>query len=145
MAFYCSRTVYLGDTDAAGVVYFASGMQMCHEAYEESLAKAGISLGEMLIARKIALPIVHGAINFFNPIFCSDKLQIDLVAEQIKDSEFTIAYKIFSASNLEKILVTATTSHVCINPITRKRMELSTEILNWLEVTNTKSQNVENI
>lgn len=135
MTFFYSRTVYLGDTDAAGVVYFASGMQMCHEAYEESLAEAGISLGEMLTARKFALPIVHGEINFFNPIFCSDKLQIHLIAEQIKDSEFAITYKIFSASNLEKILVTATTKHVGINPTTRNRVGLPKAILDWIQVT----------
>ena len=42
------RRIYLGDTDAAGVVYFAKGLEICHEAYEESLAKAGINLNQMI-------------------------------------------------------------------------------------------------
>ena len=46
MTFTYSRQIYLSDTDAAGVVYFAKGLEICHQAYEESLAEAGISLNQ---------------------------------------------------------------------------------------------------
>jgi hypothetical protein len=40
MPFSYVRTVRLADTDAAGVVYFARTLSICHEAYEAALAAA---------------------------------------------------------------------------------------------------------
>ena len=96
MTFDYLRRIYLSDTDAAGVVYFARGLEICHEAYEESLAEAGISIKELIREEKIALPIVHAEIDFLRPIFCGDRIQVSLNASLINDSEFAIAYKIFS-------------------------------------------------
>ena len=135
MAFNYSRRVYLGDTDAAGVVYFARGLEICHEAYEESLAVAEISLQQMLREGKIALPIIHAEIDFFRPLFCGDRLQVNLVANQVNASEFAIAYQIYTANNLDQVLVKAQTRHVCINPQDRIRVDLPLAILNWLKKT----------
>ena len=44
MSFAYSRTIHFADTDAAGVVYFARYLSICHEAYEEALAAAGIDM-----------------------------------------------------------------------------------------------------
>lgn len=131
MTYTHSRTVYLGDTDGAGVVYFARGMQICHEAYEESLAARGISLQEYLTTGKIAIPIVHASIDFFLPIFCGDKLQIQLIAEGLKASEFAIAYKIFTNSCPQKPAIRAQTRHVCIDPQQRNRVSFPKEINEW--------------
>ncbi len=133
MVFNYSRRVYLADTDAAGVVYFARGLEICHEAYEESLTAAGISLQQMLRGQEIALPITHAEIDFFRPLFCGDRLEIELTAKQINLTEFAIAYQIFTADNLAQVLVKAKTSHVCINPQIRSRVDLPVAILNWLE------------
>ena len=37
------RTVRFGDTDAAGVMHFHQLLRWCHEAYEESLERFGVS------------------------------------------------------------------------------------------------------
>ena len=76
MSFQYSRRVYLGDTDAAGVVYFAKGMEICHEAYEESLASSDISLEQMLADKKVALPIVRAEIDFLRPMFSCYRILI---------------------------------------------------------------------
>ena len=133
MLFNYLRRVYLGDTDAAGVVYFAKGMEMCHEAYEESLAAAGVSIEQMLRMGKLALPITHAEINFFRPLKCGDRLNIQLTAKIINSSEFAIAYDISQVGNLTKTLVKATTRHVCINPLARVRTDLPASILSWLD------------
>lgn len=132
MGFTHSRTVYLSDTDAAGVVYFASGMQMCHEAYESSLMAAEISLQQLLVEGKVALPIVHAEIDFLRPLFCGDKLQIHLTVSRLKASEFAIAYKIVALSNSDRVLIKAKTKHVCIDPQTRTRIELPESISQWI-------------
>lgn len=133
MAFSYSRTVYLADTDAAGVVYFASVMNMCHEAYEESLAKAGINLHQFLTNSIVAIPIVHAEVSFFRPMFCGDKLLIQLVSKQINDHEFAIDYQIFSTSSSEKPLAQGKTKHTCINTQTRIRANLPEAIIQWIQ------------
>lgn len=129
MTFSYLKTVYLADTDAAGVVYFARAMEMCHEAYEEWLVSIGIALKQLLLENKIALPIIHGEINFFRPMFCGDKLKITLQPTQIDDTEFAISYQIFQLSAPKKAIVQATTNHVCINPTTRTRIPLPSAII----------------
>ena len=133
MTFKYSRRVYLGDTDAAGVVYFAKGMEICHEAYEESLATSGISLKQMLREREIALPIVHAQIDFLSPLFCGDRITVILTSDRLSSNEFATNYQIFPATNLERVLIKAQTRHVCINPQLRSRIDLPPQILQWLE------------
>jgi 1,4-dihydroxy-2-naphthoyl-CoA hydrolase len=132
MTFSYRRTVYLGDTDAAGVVYFASAMHICHEAYEESLAAREINLQQLIKEDKIAIPIISASINFFRPMFCGDRLQIDLVTTQISEHEFTVGYQIILPLNPEKTLVQATTKHICIDARTRSRILLPKTIMFWL-------------
>ncbi len=135
MAFSHTRQVYLADTDAAGVVYFASVMNMCHEAYEESLAASGISLQQFLKDSQIAIPIVQAEVNFFRPLFCGDKILIELVTKQISDHEFAIDYQVISSTQPPKNIAQGKTKHVCINPQTRKRVELPESICQWLQFT----------
>lgn len=132
MKFNYLRQIYLSDTDAAGVVYFAKGLEICHQAYEESLTHGGISLSQMIQAGKAALPIIHAEIDFLHPLFCGDRIQISLATNLINDCEFAIAYQISPVDNLAKILVKAQTRHVCINPQIRQRINLPAIILEWL-------------
>lgn len=132
MTFNYLRRIYLADTDAAGVVYFAKGLEICHQAYEESLAEAEISLNQTIREQKIALPIVRAEIDFLRPIFLGDEIQINLVTNLVSDSEFAIAYQISPADNLDRVLITAQTKHVCIDPQRRKRIGLPSMMLEWL-------------
>ena len=114
------RRIYLGDTDAAGVVYFSKGLVICHEAYEESLAQAGINLNRMIREGKTALPIVRAEIDFLRPLFCGDMIRVNLTTSLVSNSEFAIAYQISPVDNSEQILIKADTRHVCINPRIRQ-------------------------
>ncbi|MGF1542260.1 MAG: acyl-CoA thioesterase [Pleurocapsa sp.] len=132
MRFTYFRTVYLNDTDAAGVVYFASGMQICHEAYEESLRAADIYLSDIVAKKEIAIPITHAEIDFFRPLFLGDRLKVELVTEQLTTSDFAIAYEIYSAANPDKIAVKARTKHIGIN-LHRKKIPLPEMLLQWID------------
>lgn len=136
MAFQYSRRIYLGDTDAAGVVYFARGLEICHEAYEESLANSGIDLKQMLREKTIALPIVHAEIDFLRPLFCGDRIMVNLSPNLINTSEFIVNYQISNTINPDKTLVQAQTKHVCINPNQRTRINLPPGIHSWLATSN---------
>ncbi|EKQ68976.1 putative thioesterase [Leptolyngbyaceae cyanobacterium JSC-12] len=132
MPFVYSRTVRFQDTDAAGVVYFANVLAMCHEAYEASLVSAGIDLKTFFSGSEIAIPIVHASVDFFKPMVCGDRLEIHLSVTQLKNSEFEIQYHLFGEGNLEKPLSQALTRHVCIQVKPRSRRPLPEFMHQWL-------------
>jgi len=80
------RTIRFADTDAAGVVYFASLLSICHEAYEASLLRIGVDMRQFFSGSSIALPIVHAEIDFFQPLMCGDQIQISLKFEPLPAS-----------------------------------------------------------
>lgn len=131
MIFTYQRTVRLADTDAAKVVFFANVLVMCHEAYEESLATVGVNWHNLVTDLEIAMPIVHSSVNFLRPMFCGDKVIIELRPKQLSNNEFEINYQIFKTSS-EKKLATAITRHACINPTDRTRIDLPDWIRKWL-------------
>lgn len=131
MPFIYTRTVRFQDTDAAGVVYFANVLSMCHEAYEESLATSGTDLKPFFSnSSQVAIPIVQANINFFHPIFCGDRIFIQLTTKHLDSSKFEIVYQVVTIT--EQLIAKATTSHICINPISRSRIELPGNIILWL-------------
>ncbi len=130
MAFCYEYTVQFRDTDAAGVVYFASILSICHVAYEASLIQAGIDLKLFVTNAKFAVPITHVSADFFRPLFCGDRIMIELTPKSIDNYQFEIEYQI--RSSCESGCVTAITKHVVIDPNTRKRKKLPEILMNWL-------------
>ena len=130
MPFTYTYRIHFKDTDAAGVVYFANVLAICHQAYEESLLKSGINLKSFFSHSAVAIPIVHAHVDFMQPMFCGDNIIIYLSPHYLTSNKFEISYKIFATS--EEIIANATTRHVCIETMTRNRKELPTEIMDWL-------------
>ncbi|MBC7972708.1 MAG: acyl-CoA thioesterase [Verrucomicrobia bacterium] len=133
MPFVYQRTVRFGDTDAAGVVYFANVLAICHEAYEASLATVGIDLRTFFSGAEVALPIAHADVDFFRPMVCGDRLEVHLTPKRFQESEFELAYEVFLEGRLERSVSQATTRHVCIDAATRSRRSLPLEVTQWLE------------
>ena len=132
MSFTYSRIVHFQDTDAAGVVYFANVLAICHEAYEASLVASGINLQAFFSNPNIAIPIVHASVDFYRPMFCGDKLLIQLNPQQLTEDKFEISYEIFINEVTDRCAAKAVTKHVCIDSIGRTRKGLSEELIQWL-------------
>lgn len=134
MLFTYSRTVRFKDTDAAGVVYFSNVLAICHEAYEASLVDAEINLKDFFRNPGEAIPIVHAAVDFFRPMFCGDRLLVELTTKPLNNDSFEIHYEIFpDPKPTHHCLGKALTRHVCINPSTRRRQPLSANMIQWLQ------------
>jgi 1,4-dihydroxy-2-naphthoyl-CoA hydrolase len=133
MLFTYRRVIYFRDADAAGVVYFANVLAICHEAYEASLVQVNIDLKAFFRNSEVAVPIAHAEVDFFRPITCGDRLLLHLTPTRLNETEFAIAYTIFLENQLEKPVSKALTRHVCINPLTRQRQALSAELEHWLQ------------
>jgi 1,4-dihydroxy-2-naphthoyl-CoA hydrolase len=133
MIFTYLRTVRFQDTDAAGVVYFSNVLAICHEAYEASLVAAEFNLKDFFRNPDVALPIVHASVDFFRPMFCGDRLRVELTPHQLNENTFEIVYEIFPDPKLtHHCLAKALTRHVCINPSDRRRQTLSPQMMQWL-------------
>ena len=130
MSFIYNRTIHLQDTDAAGVVYFANVLCICHEAYEASLEASGIHLKDFFTYPSLAFPVVHANVDFFRPMFCGDKLEVNLFPHKLGVNKFEVTYEIM----VENVLVAkAVTRHVCIDAVSRSKQDLSAEMIQWLE------------
>jgi 1,4-dihydroxy-2-naphthoyl-CoA hydrolase len=126
MPFTYQRTIYFSDTDAAGVVYFANLLSICHESYEALLAASGIDLNEFFSARSIAVPIVHASIDFLHPMRCGEVIQVQLQPTEIETYKFRLNYTIALAnrSSSDQIAASAHTVHVCIKTDRREKTNL---------------------
>jgi 1,4-dihydroxy-2-naphthoyl-CoA hydrolase len=140
MPFTYNRTIRFHDTDAAGVVYFANVLSICHEAYEESLAASGINLKDFFTNASVGVPIVHANVDFLRPMFCGDNLAISLIPQKLSVDKFEIAYEV---TNTDVLVAKAITRHVCIDVSSRSKQALTHEIIEWLEINRRDAENAE--
>ena len=131
MTFDLTRIIRFQDTDAAGVVYFAQLLSICHEAYEASLQATGVELRTFFSRGAIAVPITHTAADFHRPLMCGDAVTITLVPTQTATDTFEVRYEVLNA--VGKRAAIATTRHVCIDTATRQRRPLTPELQQWLQ------------
>jgi 1,4-dihydroxy-2-naphthoyl-CoA hydrolase len=128
---YCwDYQIQLRDTDAAGVVYFANFLTICHAAYEASLSAAGINLRLLIGGSEVALPIIHASGDFKQPLYCGDRIQVLLTPTQINDSEFQVDYRLCGLDG--KVAGIVLTKHVAIGVIDRRRTNLPDQFKLWL-------------
>ncbi|MEO0457504.1 MAG: thioesterase family protein [Cyanobacteria bacterium P01_A01_bin.114] len=132
MGFEYPRTVRFHETDAAGVVYFANVLTLCHEAYEASLASAGIDLQQFFGNVKTAVPVVHAEVDFRHPLYCGDRVLILMLPQQVSPDSFEVAFQLKAIAHPLKMLATAMTRHVCIETSTRQRHSLTPALVTWL-------------
>ena len=122
-----------GDTDAAGVMHFHQLLRWCHEAYEESLERFGISSAEIFPAPghhlKLLLPITHCSADYLAPLVCGDPLAIALQPLQLDPTAFEVSYR-FSSDG--KPVAQGLTRHQCIGAAQRGKAALPGGIRAWL-------------
>ena len=131
------RRVRFGDTDAAGVVYFAHLLRWCHEGYEESLERFGVAAAEVFPTPgsllEVALPIVHCSADYFRPLVCGDAITIRLEPVRLDLGSFEVRYR-FERQGEE--VARGLTRHLAIENPRRRRCGLQPAINRWLEASN---------
>jgi 1,4-dihydroxy-2-naphthoyl-CoA hydrolase len=140
MVFTYHRTIRFQDTDAAGVVYFANTLGICHEAYEESLRNSGINIKAFFTHPSVAFPIVHANVDFLRPMYCGDNLMISLIPQKIGVDKFNVTYEITVS---DVIVAKAMTRHVCIDVNSQTKQELPDEMIFWLETNRRDAEGAE--
>ncbi|NBO28617.1 MAG: acyl-CoA thioesterase [Synechococcaceae bacterium WBA_2_066] len=123
-----------GDTDAAGVMHFHQLLRWCHEAYEESLERFGVSPADLFprpgLKLELLLPIVHCSADYLAPLSCGDPLAIALVPKGLNAHSFEVSY---SFSSRGEAVAVGLTRHFCLQASNRLRAPLPESIHNWLK------------
>lgn len=132
MPFAYFRTVHFPDTDAAGVVFFARYLSICHEAYEEALAAAGVPLGTFFADHGVVVPIAKSEASYLRPLMCGDKLRIDVTPRPLTENSYALDYVIWKLGTSEKRAAVVRTEHVCISSHTRERLPLPPHLAAWV-------------
>jgi 1,4-dihydroxy-2-naphthoyl-CoA hydrolase len=136
MAFVYHRTIHFPDTDAAGVVFFPNYLAICHEAYEESLAAAGIRVRDFFTQNTLIVPVSKSSAEYLRPLFCGDKIAVTVKPTRLTPDTYAIDFEMTRADpKPAKPVAHVRTSHVCIRSDTRERTPLPPQLATWVEAT----------
>ncbi len=69
--------VYLEDTDAGGIVYYANHLRFAERGRTEMLRAAGISHAAMMREEGLALAVRHCTIDFLRPARLDDEIVVE--------------------------------------------------------------------
>lgn len=105
--------IRLHDTDAAGVIYFASILRIAHEVFERFMGDSGLELGQLLDTVPYLLPIVHAEADFIAPIKLGLRLHVQFSIKKVGVSSFTTRYE-FMAPTGQRV-ATAELVHAAID------------------------------
>jgi 1,4-dihydroxy-2-naphthoyl-CoA hydrolase len=132
MPFIYARTVHFADTDAAGVVFFANYLAICHEAYEESLSATGLDLKTFFSDEGVVVPIAKSEAEYLRPISCGDKLEVTVKPKALSENSYEIRFELMRLGSPAKCAARIRTEHVCIDSGTRARKVLPHPLSAWV-------------
>jgi len=124
--FVYHTTVRLHNTDAAGLLFFADQFKFAHDAYESFMESIGYAFAVQFETAPYLLPIVHAEADFLKPLLTGDRITVQLVAEKIGDSSFTLAYTLLRGQS--EIVGTVRTVHVLIDKTDGLKRQLLPEL-----------------
>ena len=133
MPFVYHRTIRFADTDAAGVVFFPNYLTICHEAYEESLAAAGIELKTFFRKHDVVVPVSKSQAEYLRPLTCGDRISVTLTPALVGTDSYAIDYLVHHLGRPDKLAARLHTEHVCVSSVSRERGALPSDLLAWLK------------
>lgn len=133
MPFSYERTIHFPDTDAAGVVFFPNYLAICHEAYEEALAAAGLDVKAFFSDRDgVVVPVSRSTADYLRPLYVGDRIRVSVQPSLINDSTFAIDYELTKLGTTEKRAARLRTEHVCITTASRERTPIPAALAGWI-------------
>lgn len=124
-----NRSIYLKDTDATGVIYFASLFQYALEAFEALLTERGVSLAQ-IFSKGYLMPVVHAEADYKSALRAGDIVSIQLSLAHVGNKSFSLESVIFKE---EKETGRVKMVHAFKRQGEEKASEIPSEILNLLQ------------
>jgi 1,4-dihydroxy-2-naphthoyl-CoA hydrolase len=132
MPFTYTRTIRMADTDAAGIVFFANYLVLCHEAYEEALASAGLPIQNFFKDSDVIIPVAKSSVDYLRPLQCGEQVRINLQPSLLSETSYAIDYEIVRLGRPEKTAARARTEHVSTSRSKRERAPLPAKLAAWI-------------
>jgi 1,4-dihydroxy-2-naphthoyl-CoA hydrolase len=132
MPYAYTRTIHFPDTDAAGVVFFANYLSICHEAYEEALGAAGLDVAIFFSANAIVVPIAKSTAEYLRPLRVGDKVRVTVRPEPLSENSFALNFELTRLNPIAKLAARVRTEHVSTSLQLRERVPLPAALAAWV-------------
>lgn len=129
--FTASSQVRMYDTDAAGILYFASQFRFAHDAIEGFMSELGVSFQTLSKEKKFTFVVVHAEADYFFPLVVGDVLDVQLIVESIGTTSFTLFSQIFKKN--QTLVGTVKTVHVTLDKESKKKIPIPQELRKSIE------------
>lgn len=112
--------VYWEDTDAGGVVYYASYLRFLERARSEWLRALGVDQVRMLRDERLQFVVVEANVRYHRPARFDDELLVTVTLDSMRGASVVMAQEIRRGRNVEELLVTATVRAACLDSTSLK-------------------------
>ena len=106
--------VQIEDSDFAGVAYHANYLNYFERARSEWMEQNGYGI-KWQLENSVMFPIAHISIDYLNPAFLGDELEIVINDLNVKKVGLIVDQHIRLRDNPEKILTKVSTKLACVN------------------------------
>ncbi|HSD63592.1 MAG TPA: thioesterase family protein [Ignavibacteriaceae bacterium] len=125
------KTINFYDCDPAGIIFFSKIFEICHSAYEDFINSFRLK-SNYWNNENYAVPIIHSEAEYFLPLKPADKISVEVVVNQLKDSSFELKY---ICKNVEgEITNEVKTVHIFIDKKVWKKIPIDPEVKDNLEL-----------
>lgn len=108
--FHIDKKIYYHDTDAGGVVYYASYLKHLEEGRTEYCRSVGIDVAEYA-KNGLIFPVVHLEIDYKSPARYGDEISVFTGPEKIGSASLTFSQEIRKG---ETVILKASTVWACV-------------------------------
>jgi acyl-CoA thioester hydrolase len=112
--------VYWEDTDAGGVVYYATYLRFLERARTEWLRTLGIDQARLLRDERLQFVVVEANIRYHRPAKFDDELLVSAALDSLRGASVTFAQEIRRGGEAGELLVSATVRAACLASDTLK-------------------------
>jgi acyl-CoA thioester hydrolase len=107
--------VYWEDTDAGGVVYYASYLKFLERARTEWLRALGVDQVRLLREERLQFVVVEANVRYHRPAKFDDQLAVTVTLESMRGASIVMGQDIRRGPAGEELLVTATVRAACLD------------------------------
>jgi acyl-CoA thioester hydrolase len=130
--------VYYEDTDAAGVVYYASYLRFMERARTEWLDWLGMPLAELERDHGITFAVHRAAIDFRQPAILNDRLDVTVEPLDRRACSLNVAQRVLRAATP---LASAQVALACLDRARWRPVRIPRALLERLDVQQTSGAN----
>lgn len=112
--------VYWEDTDAGGVVYYASYLRFLERARSEWLRALGVDQVRLLREERLQFVVVEANVRYHRPAKFDDQLAVTVTLESMRGASIAMGQEIRRGPAGEELLVTATVRAACLDAASLK-------------------------